>query len=136
MNKLEIVITIFFVIIFFLLVSRAKRDNSWINSISTKWLDYLKDKWLIDSNFDIILILIVFSITGSLSVYIAKPILEFIGLNKNILPNYVYWPLRILTIFPIYQFLILVIGTLFGQFKFFWNLEKKMLARLGFKNFN
>ena len=28
-----------------------------------------------------------------------------------------------------------VIGALFGQFKFFWDFEKKMLVRLGFKSF-
>ena len=134
MNKFEISIIII-LIIFFELGRRAKKKNSWINTISINWLDYLKHKWLIKSNFDIILILIVFSLTGSISVWIAKPILTIIGLEKDILSPYLYWPSRVLIIFPIYQILIVIIGSLFGQFKFFWNFEKKMLSRLGFNKF-
>jgi hypothetical protein len=44
-----------------------------------------------------------------------------------------YWftPIRLILIFPIYQVLLVVIGFLFGQFKFFWAFEKKMLKRMG-----
>jgi hypothetical protein len=34
-------------------------------------------------------------------------------------------------IFPIYQVLLVFFGFIFGQFKFFWNFEKKMLSRMG-----
>ena len=80
-------------------------------------------------------LLIVFSVTGSLSLWVAKPLLDFIGLDKAALSPWVFWPIRISIIFPIYQVLIVIIGALFGQFKFFWNFEKKMLYRLGFKRF-
>ena len=93
----------------------------------------LKIKWGIKSNFQLIVILFVFSITGSLALWIAKPLLNFIGLKQEISSPWVFWPIRVLIIFPIYQILILVIGTLFGQFNFFWNFEKKLLIRLGFK---
>ncbi len=96
----------------------------------------LKAKWKITSNFQLVIILIVFSVTGSIAVWIAKPLLDFIGLDKTILSPWVFWPIRILIIFPIYQVLIVFIGALFGQFTFFWNFEKKMLSRLGFKFFN
>ena len=94
----------------------------------------LKKKWGIDSNFQLVIILIVFSVTGSIAVWIAKPLLDFVGLDKTTLSPWVFWPIRISIIFPIYQVLIVVIGALFGQFKFFWNFEKKMLIRLGFKS--
>ena len=94
-----------------------------------------KQKWGITSNFQLVIILIVFSVTGSIAVWIAKPLLDFVGLDKTTLSPWVFWPIRISIIFPIYQVLIVVIGALFGQFKFFWNFEKKMLVRLGFKNF-
>ncbi|MEL0308655.1 MAG: DUF6787 family protein, partial [Flavobacteriaceae bacterium] len=42
-----------------------------------------------------------------------------------------YWPLRIILIFPLYQVLLVLFGWIFGQFKFFWAFEKKMLKRLG-----
>ena len=95
----------------------------------------LKEKWRITSNFQFIIILIVFSVTGSLAVWIAKPILELVGLDKSAVTPWIFWPIRIAIIFPIYQVMIVVIGALFGQFKFFWAFEKKMLVRLGFKRF-
>ena len=95
----------------------------------------LKEKWGITSNFQFIIILIVFSVTGTLAVWVAKPILELVGLDKSAVTPWIFWPIRIAIIFPIYQVMIVVIGALFGQFKFFWAFEKKMLVRLGFKRF-
>ena len=95
----------------------------------------LKEKWGITSNFQLAIILIVFSVTGSIAVWIVKPLLDFVGIDKTALSPWVFWPIRISIIFPIYQVLIVIIGALFGQFKFFWNFEKKMLVRLGFKSF-
>ena len=98
-------------------------------------MNKLKKKWGITSNFQIIIILVVFSITGSVAVWIAKPVLNLVGINKQAFSPWLFWPIRILIIFPIYQILIVIIGALFGQFKFFWSFEKKMLVRLGFKRF-
>jgi len=95
----------------------------------------LKEKWGITSNFQIIIILLVFSITGSIAVIVAKPVLNLVGLDKEAISPWIFWPIRIFIIFPIYQVLIVIIGALFGQFQFFWAFEKKMLARLGFKRF-
>ena len=98
-------------------------------------MNRLKEKWGITSNFQIIIILLVFSITGSIAVWIAKPVLNLVGLDKEVVSPGLFWPIRIFIIFPIYQILIVFIGALFGQFKFFWAFEKKMLVRLGFKCF-
>ena len=99
-------------------------------------MDKLKERWGISSNFQLIVIFIVFAITGSSSVYIAKPFLNLIGLHKESFSelwweNILYWTLRILMIFPFYQVLLVIYGWLFGQFKFFWSFEKKMLGRMG-----
>lgn len=103
-------------------------------------MEKLKKRWGIHSNWQIIVILIVFSITGSSSVYLAKPFLSFIQLSRASFPEdwwggLIYWTLRILIIFPIYQLLLITYGWLFGQFAFFWNMEKKMLSRMGFARF-
>jgi len=103
-------------------------------------LNRLKNKWGIQSNSQLILIFIVFGITGSLSVRLAKPVLEFLNINDNFfkelfLGNLLYWILRVVIVFPLYQILLLVIGTIFLQFRFFWNFEKKILRRIGFKRF-
>lgn len=98
----------------------------------------LKARWGIDSNFQLLIIFIVFAITGSSSVYVAKPFLDLIGLERSNFPDafwspWVYWFLRLLLIFPFYQVLLLMYGWLFGQFRFFWNMEKKILNRMGIK---
>lgn len=94
-----------------------------------------KEKWGITSNYQLIIIILVFAVTGSLSLLVADPLLSFLGLEEGLLSPYIFWPIRILIIFPIYQILILIVGSFFGQFRFFWAFEKKMLIRLGFKKF-
>ena len=94
----------------------------------------LKLRWGITSNFQLVMILVVFAATGSTSAYIAKPILAWLGLSKDAISGWLYYPLYIILIFPAYQVLLLTFGFLFGQFKFFWAFEKKMLRsmKLGF----
>ena len=100
-----------------------------------KWFNNLKTKWGIQSNIQIILILIVFAITGSLSLVVSDPILQFIGLSKDSVNVWIFTPLRLIIVFPVYQVLILIVGFLFGQFKFFWQFEKKMLIRMGLSKY-
>jgi hypothetical protein len=95
----------------------------------------LKEKLGITSNLQFIIILIVFSVTGSLAVWLAKPILVLVGLDKSTVSPWVFWPIRIAIIFPVYQVMILVVGAIFGQFTFFWAFQKKTLIRFGFKRF-
>lgn len=96
-----------------------------------------KERWGIRSNFQLVIIFIVFAITGSSSVYVAKPFLDWIGLHREVFPEgfwwggLVYFLLRLSLIFPFYQILLVIFGWLFGQFRFFWNFEKKMLSRMG-----
>ena len=98
-------------------------------------MEKLKKRWGLTSNWQVFVILLVFSITGYTSLIIAKPILSLVGLNQADTNPWIYRPLRILLIFPFYQVLIVFYGWLFGQFKFFWTFEKKMLSKLGFKKF-
>ena len=93
-------------------------------------MNKLKERWNITSNFQFFIILLVFAITGSTSAYIAKPILAFIGITKESVSLWLYYPLYIIVILPFYKILLLIIGTIFGQRKFFWNFIKKMLDRM------
>ena len=95
----------------------------------------LKLKWNIQSNFQLFVILFVFAITGSSSLVVADPILAYFNITGETLNPWIYKPLRLILIFPVYQILILIFGALFGQFQFFWKFEKKILARMGFKFF-
>ncbi|OYQ37833.1 diacylglyceryl transferase [Flavobacterium cyanobacteriorum] len=94
-------------------------------------MEKLKQRWGITSNFQLVVIFIVFAVTGSTSAYLSKPILEWLGFTRDSLPAWLYYPAYILLIFPVYQVLLLSFGFLSGQFKFFWWFEKKMLRSLG-----
>ena len=50
---------------------------------------------------------------------------------KNILNNYpLYIFLRILIIIPIYQLILIVVASIFGEFQYFWKFEKQFLKRI------
>jgi manganese efflux pump family protein len=97
-------------------------------------MEKLKLRWQVDSNFQLLVIFFVFAITGSSATFVSKPVIEFLGITKENLHIWIYWPIRIIVIFPVYQVLLVFFGFMFGQFRFFWNFEKKMLQnlRLGF----
>lgn len=88
------------------------------------YFERLKTKWNIQSNFQLVIICVVFAITGSASLWVSRPVLNWIGLTDDVRPL-IRIPLRILMIFPVYQVMLIVIGTLFGQQAFFWGLIKK-----------
>lgn len=90
----------------------------------------LKEKWGVDSIWQVVIICVVFAITGSLSLKVGGPVLDFFQINSDTMNPWLYWTLRILIILPIYQVLLLLIGGLFGQWRFFYNMVKKTVGRL------
>ncbi|MDZ7605188.1 MAG: DUF6787 family protein [Cyclobacteriaceae bacterium] len=89
----------------------------------------LKTKWGVNSAVRVILILIVFSLTG-MTVVFARPIIfSAFGFNEST-SIFVKTITYILLIFPMYQVLILVYGAMLGQFAFFWEKEKKLVKFL------
>lgn len=93
----------------------------------------LEKKWALLYKWEYIAVFIVFAITGTSSVFVSRPIIKLIGITKENLNPFIYWVFYIIIGFIFYQILLVFIGWLFGQFKFFWNFEKKMLRRIGFK---
>ncbi|MEL6810783.1 MAG: DUF6787 family protein [Bacteroidota bacterium] len=91
----------------------------------------LKERWNIVSNWQLAVIFIVFAITGSTAAKFAGPLTEAVGITKSN-GAWIYWPVRILIIFPIYQVLLVFFGWLFGEFTFFWGFVKKMLRLFTF----
>ena len=77
----------------------------------------------------LIIIFIVFAITGSLSVILGEYVL-LLFFSDDVVKDFFYWVIRILIIFPLYQILLIIIGSIFGEFKYFWSIEKKILKRL------
>ncbi|GAA4230676.1 hypothetical protein GCM10022291_01400 [Postechiella marina] len=95
-------------------------------------MEKLKKRWGIENNWQIIVIFIVFAITGSTASFIGKPILNFLNITPESFTTVGYWVVRIVLLFIMYQIMLVCFGWLFGQYKFFWNFEKKMLRRFGF----
>ncbi len=91
------------------------------------FLEKMQDRWGVDRN-GVFVILLVFTITGTSVALLRKPIFELFGFDQ--LNGFLYVLCYILVIFPLYQILLLIIGTLLGQHKFFLEFEKKMLRRM------
>jgi hypothetical protein len=93
-------------------------------------LENFKNRWKITSNLQLIIIFIVFAITGSTSAWVSKPLCNWLEISEL---SFGFWfiPIKIILIFILYQLLLITIGFVFGQFQFFWNFEKKMLTSLG-----
>ena len=94
-------------------------------------LQKLKNRWQIESNFQLILILLTFSVTGSLTLMVRRPIFEYLDIDATT-SLWIRIPLSILIITPSYQILLIIVGSVLGQFRFFWAFEKKMLSRFRF----
>ncbi|WP_188463804.1 DUF6787 family protein [Bizionia arctica] len=95
----------------------------------------LETRWVVEYRWELIRIFIVFAITGTSSLFVGRPIIKLIGITQENLNVVVYWVLYIVIGLIFYQILLVSIGWLFGQFKFFWEFEKKMLSRFGLKRF-
>lgn len=76
----------------------------------------------------VVLILLVFACTGFTVMFLKKPIVAFFAGEgeQPVLFTVLYYIL----ILPVYNVILLIYGALFGQFKFFWAFEKRMLARM------
>ena len=91
----------------------------------------LKERWGITSNFQIVIIFIVFGITGSVSAYISGPLTNII-IGESELHWLIKLLIRIIVLTPIFVFLKLFTSALlFFQYKFFYNFVKKFMSILG-----
>lgn len=95
----------------------------------------LEKKWILDYKWEMIRVFMVFAITGSSSLFVGRPVIKMIGITKENLNPILYWVLFLIIGLIFYQILLVTFGWLFGQFKFFWEFEKKMLRRFGLKRF-
>jgi hypothetical protein len=96
---------------------------------SNNFLEKLKQKWGLKNLLQVVLVLLVFALTGS-SVLLIKPYLfALLGIAKGeatLFQNILY----LILILPLYQILLLLFGFILGQFNFFWEKEKQLLRRL------
>ena len=93
-------------------------------------LKKFKERWGITSNFQMLIIFIVFGITGSVSAYFSGPLTDFI-IGESDIHWLIKLLIRILVLTPIYQVLLLFFGYIFFQYRFFYNFVKKFMSYLG-----
>lgn len=93
-----------------------------------QWIDKLKVRWKLGSTWQVIIILIVFACTGTTVLLIKRPLFTywFPEGEKPLWANITYYVL----ILPVYNILLLAYGFVFGQFKFFWEFEKRFFSRI------
>ena len=89
------------------------------------WVDRLKSKWGITSTGQVVAILIAFSLAGMSVLKIRRIAWVLFGFTEET-SVWITWPTYIALIFPTYQIMLLLFGTLLGQFHFFWAKEKAM----------
>ena len=89
------------------------------------FMEKLKIIFRVSSTYQLIVVFIVFGITGSLSLFISDYILMMLNFENLIISLFM--------ILLTYQILLIIIGTLFGEFKYFWAMEKKILSRFKLK---
>lgn len=98
------------------------------------WVGDLKQRWNLKSGWQVMVVLLVFACTGVTVLLIKKPVLALIAGNQenSLAASIVYY----LLILPVYNVLLLGYGFAFGQFRFFWNFEKRFFKRIisKFKN--
>lgn len=96
-------------------------------------LERLQSKWQLNSLLQVILVLIVFALTGFTILYIKKPIFDFLGVSME---RGGLWKtvLYLLLVLPLYQIFLLLWGFVFCQFHFFWEKEKAFFRKIFFRN--
>ncbi|MCO4818457.1 MAG: diacylglyceryl transferase [Bacteroidetes bacterium] len=93
-----------------------------------KYWERLKAKWGIETDRRMVVIFIVFAITGSATLFVRKALFSAfnIDIDHKVLAIIVKW----VSIYFIYQIMLFIIGTIFKEGKFFWWFIKKMNLRM------
>lgn len=89
------------------------------------FLQKMRKKWGLTSIFQVVLVLVVFSITGMTVVWIKPIIFKLLGIENS--SGWLKTVSYLVLVFPLYQILLLLYGFIFGQFNFFWEKEKKLV---------
>jgi len=76
---------------------------------------------------EVLVILLVFALTGTTIVFLKKPVIHLFTNGEN--PSWVFTTLYYILILPVYNVILLFYGFLFRKFSFFWEFEKKMFKR-------
>jgi hypothetical protein len=92
------------------------------------WIDKLQQRWKVGSTFQVFIILVVFACTGFTILFLKGPLFNtlFEGGPIPLWASIIYYVL----ILPVYNVFLLFYGFVFGQFRFFWDFEKRFFGRI------
>ena len=93
-------------------------------------MEKIRSFFKVESNYQLFVVNLVFAITGTSSLFVADYILDMLLITQENYDNFFYWITRIILILPIYQILLIMFGILFGEFSYFWKMEKKTLNKI------
>jgi hypothetical protein len=93
---------------------------------SPRWIERLRKRWNLNSATQVIIVLIVFACTGFTIMFLKKPILQLFNSSNSSSATLTYY----LLILPLYNVILLAYGFVFGQFRFFWEFEKRFINRI------
>ncbi len=79
------------------------------------------------SKIHLMVIFLIFGISGSASIFVSDIVLDFLDLEKFEVSQLMYWPLRIFLLFVCYQFILLFVSACFGEFKHFSKYSQRIL---------
>ena len=80
-----------------------------------------------NSKYHLLKIFIIFGLAGSFSVILSEPLFQLVSI-ENFIPNkFFYWLIRLILIFPIYQFVLIGLALVFGEFRYFKKFFTKFI---------
>ena len=99
-----------------------------------KFWQKLKKRWGIENDWQVAVILLVFTLTGFSFLFINPLIDRLLGLTEED-PFWIKVVVFVIITLPVYNILLIIWGTLLGQYKFFKNFIIKFFSRLLFMKF-
>lgn len=97
------------------------------------WMEKLGVRWGVGPG-RVLLILLVFACTGTTVLLLKRPVVSYFASDGA--QPLGFTVLYYILILPIYNVLLLVFGALLGQFRFFWEFERRLLRRIFGRNRN
>ncbi len=93
-----------------------------------RWMQRLGQRWGVSPS-RVLVILLVFACTGFTVMFLKKPLVAWASGSDGQQPL-VFTVVYYLLILPFYNLILLLYGALFGQFRFFWEFERRFFKRL------
>ncbi len=102
-----------------------------MNDAKENWVSRLQRRWNLKSGWQVLIVLLVFACTGFTVLFLKRPLFRWIQADPDY--NTLFSVLYYIFILPVYNVILLFYGFVFGQFRFFWEFEKRMFRRMAGK---